>query len=114
MTSTLGFEDLSTFLPIVLVNKHADKSRYFIKGYVESNEMGFLSYEYPQVVKHQLDLKGKELQRMAFNIQLNDDNYIRDATLIDGNLAIVTSSKQLILQGPEQNGLQSEIANFYN
>lgn len=77
--------------------------------------MGFLSYEHPQVIKNQLDLKGKLVQRMMFNIPLDDDCYIRDCTLLPhNNVAVITNSKQLIIQGQEQNGLHSEMMTFYN
>lgn len=77
--------------------------------------MGFLSYEHPQIVKHQFDLKGKEVQTTSFNVQIAEDSHVRDCVLLpNNNIAAITSSKQLIVQGQEQNGLQNEMMNLYN
>ena len=77
--------------------------------------MGFLSYESPQIIKHQLDLTGKLVQSTSFSVQVEEDSYVRDCLVLQDNcIAAITSSKKLIIQSKEHNGLHSEMMNFYN
>lgn len=78
--------------------------------------MGFISYEHSQIIKNQLDMKGNRVQKIAFNIPLSEDVFVRDCNLTaSGNIAVINSSKQLILQEPDQgqNGLHNEMMDFY-
>ena len=114
MTLILELNDLNIHLLIVLVNKHVDKSSYFIKGYVEGGEMGFFSYEQPQVVRYCLDIKGNVIGKNFYNISMQENNYIRDIVTVGDNVAVINNAKQLIVQVKSENELHNEMMNFYH
>ena len=110
----LAFVVSSMFTLIALGNKHNDKSRYFVKGYVDGSDMGYISYEHPQVVKSQLDLLGNRVNKTTFDVPMTQECFIRDCTVMQNDtIAVINSQKQLIIKGKSEHDMEQEMMNYY-